>query len=200
MMMHILELSVVPLVILLFAADWAPAARDRPVSSPSRYGFTLKFDAKSLPAGIRIREVRSGNVARYFIKNTGQSPLIINSVYHNDRLVSGAKLVDGKVYNYFPDGVPMAGKRHLKGWQAPFGVSEETLLTLAKEPQTIYAGRKPGLSKTLPPSQPISIPVQYNAKPYTIEATVLFHLNPAYDTYYKQPPLRDADKPADGTR
>jgi len=194
--MNSLEFSVALLAALSAAGGW-DAARDRPVA-PSRYGFTLKFDAKSVPEGIEIREMRSGNVARYFVRNTGDVPLIINTRYQNDRLVSGAKLVNGKVYDYFPDGVPMAGKRHLKGWQAPFGERQKTLLALAKEPTTISAGRKPGLPKTLPPSEPISIPVIYGDEPHEIRATVVFHLNPAYDSFHKLPPSED--KPAGNRR
>ena len=107
--------------------------RGRPAPPPSRYVYTLKIDAKSLPKGVDVRTVGTGNTSRYFIKNTSDKPLVINERYQDKRLVSGAKLVSGKVYHYFPNGVPMEGKRHLKGWQAPFGVIKETLLSLPKE-------------------------------------------------------------------
>jgi hypothetical protein len=58
------------LVGLLFVLSWGTmsAARERPAPPPSRYGYTLKFDAKSLPSGVTVREVRTGDMARYFIK------------------------------------------------------------------------------------------------------------------------------------
>ena len=140
------------LLLLSFSGTLGYAqGRGRPAPPPSRYGYTLKFDAKSLPKGVKIRTVRSGKTTRHFIKNTSDAPLVINERYQAKRLVSGTKLVSGKVYHYFPNGVPMAGKRHLKGWQAPFGVIKETLLVLPNPPATIYKGRKPGLSKKLPP-------------------------------------------------
>jgi hypothetical protein len=75
----------------------------------------------------------------------------------------------------------MEGKQHLKGWQAPFGDVEETLLALPREPAKIAAGRQRGLDKTLPPDEPITIAVKYDGKPYQIKATVKYHLNLAYD-------------------
>ena len=130
-------------------------SRDRPAPTPSRYGFTFAIDAKSLPKGVTIREVRNESSVRYFIKNTSDVPLIIN-----DRLASGAtQVVSGRVLHYFPDGVPIQGKRHLKGWQAPFGEIPETLLHI-KEPKKIYEGRKVGLTKELPKPEKMSIPAK----------------------------------------
>jgi hypothetical protein len=68
------------------------------------------------------------------------------------------------VYQYFPNGVPMEGKTHLKGWQAPFGDIPETILTLAKEPARIHEGRGPGLSKELPEPEAFSIPAKSGPK------------------------------------
>lgn len=172
--------------LLLVSMSWGSSsvARDRPAPPPSRYGYTLSIDAKSLPDGITVREVRTGSMARYFIKNTSDVPLVINERYQGDRLISGAKLVAGKVYHYFPNGVPMQGKQHLKGWQAPFGDIEQTLLYLPKEPAKIYEGRKPSLSKKLPPPEPTEIPATYDGKPYKIKVTIQYHLNPAYDAHY----------------
>ena len=174
-------------LLLLLAFSGRPGyaqRRGRPAPPPSRYGYTLKFDAKSLPKGVVVRTVRSGATSRYFIKNTSDKPLVINERYQAKRLVSGAKLVSGKVYHYFPNGVPMEGKRHLKGWQAPFGVIQETLLSLPKEPAMIYKGRKPGLSKKLPPPEISTIPARYKGEPYKIKVTIQYHLNPAYDAHY----------------
>ena len=158
--------------------------RERPAPTPSRYGFTFEIDAKSLPRGVTVREVRNESSVRYFVKNTSNIPLIINQRSQNDRLVSGAKLVSGKVLNYFPDGVPMAGKRHLKGWQAPFGEIPETLLHV-KEPKKIYEGRKAGLTKELPKSEKLSIPASLNGTPYEIKGTIKYHLNKTYDAFYR---------------
>ena len=36
------------------------AGRDRPAPSPSRYGYTLKIDAKSLPKGVTVRQFGEG--------------------------------------------------------------------------------------------------------------------------------------------
>ena len=116
------------MLIMIYSPVLIGYSRDRPAPPPSRYGFTFKIDAKSLPKGVTVREVRNESSVRYFIKNTSNVPLIINERFQNDRLVSGAKLVSGRVLHYFPKGVPMEGKRHLKGWRAPFGEIPETLL------------------------------------------------------------------------
>ena len=156
-------------------------AQRRPAPPPSRYSYTLSVDAKALPKGVTVK---SASLGRLFISNKGKKPLIINERFHLKRRVSGAKLVDGKVYHYFPNGVPMQGKRHLKGWQAPFGVIKQTLLTLQKTPQTIVNGRKPGLSRKLPPPETIEVPANYDGKPYKIKVKATFQLNPAYDKRY----------------
>ena len=157
--------------------------RERPSPTPSRYGFTFEIDAKSLPKGVTVREVRNASNVRYFVKNTSNIPLIINERFQNDRLVSGAKLVSSKVLNYFPNGVPMVGKRHLKGWQAPFGEIPETVLHI-KEPKKIYEGRKAGLTKELPKSEKSSIPASLDGTPYEIKGTIKYHLNKTYDAFY----------------
>ena len=159
-------------------------SRDRPAPSPSRYGFTFKIDAKPLPKGVTVREVRNESSIRYFIKNTSDIPLIINERFQNDQLVSGAKLVSGRVLHYFPNGVPMQGKRHLKGWQAPFGEIPETLLYI-KEPKKIYEGRKVGLTMELPKPTKVSIPANLNGTPYEIKGTINYHLNKAYDLFHR---------------
>lgn len=170
-------------------------ARGRPAPPPSRYGYVLEFKAKALPKGVTIREVRDAQGTRHFIKNTGAAPLVINQRFQNKRLISGAKLVSGKVYQYFPNGVPMQGKRHLKGWQAPFGEIKETLIRLAKDPPKIYAGRKPGLSKVLPRSEPVELPASYDGKPFKIKATIHYHLNKAYDVHQAKHDAKRKKKP-----
>ena len=137
------------LLLATFVALVIGYGRERPAPTPSRYGFTFEIDAKSLPKGVTVREVRNASSVRYFIKNTSNIPLIINERFQNDRLISGAKLVSSKVLNYFPNGVPMVGKRHLKGWQAPLGEIPETLLHI-KEPKKIYEGRNLGLRRNCP--------------------------------------------------
>ena len=134
------------LLTLMFSLALSGYCRDRPGPPPSRYGFTFVIDANSLPEGVTIREVRSETSIRYFIKNTSHVPLIINERFQNNRLVSGAKLVSGEVLNYFPNGVPMTGKRHLKGWQSPFGKIPETLLYI-KEPKRFTRGGAQGSPK-----------------------------------------------------
>jgi hypothetical protein len=161
-------------------------AQGRPAPAPSRYGYTLELDQDSLPDKVIVREVVDDNKhARYFIKNESDIPLIINERFQNEQLVTGSKLVSGKVYMYFPNGVPMEGKQHLKGWQAPFGDMEETLIVLDKEPSKIYEGRKPGLSKEIPEPEAYAIKAVYDGKPYTIKATVRYHLNEAYDKFHQ---------------
>ena len=157
--------------------------RGRPAPAPSRYSFTFKVDTASLPQGVSVREVASGQSIRYFIKNTSHVPLIVNQRHQKDRLVSGNKLVSGKVYQYFPDGVPMEGQRHLKGWQAPFGEIKETVLAL-QEPSKIYDGRKPGLGRDVPPAEPYAVPATFNGQPFQIQGTVHYQLNKAYDAYH----------------
>ena len=76
----------------------------------------------------------------------------------------------------------MEGKRHLKGWQAPFGKIRETLLYI-KEPKKIYEGRKVGLTKELPKPEKMSIPANLNGTPYEIKGTINYQLNKAYDVF-----------------
>ena len=172
------------LLVAMSAALLIGYGRERPAPTPSRYGFTFEIDAKSLPKGVTVREVRNASSVRYFVKNTSNIPLIINERFQNDRLVSGAKLVSGRVLHYFPNGVPMQGKRHLKGWQAPFGEIPETLLHI-KEPKKIYEGRKVGLTKELPKPEKVSIPANLGGKPYGIKGTIKYHLNKAYDVFHR---------------
>lgn len=159
-------------------------ARDRPAPPPSRWTFTLKIDAKSLPKGVSVRQVGEGTSTRYFIKNSSDVPLVIDERFQDGKLVTGAKLVGSKVYHYFPNGVPMEGKTHLKGWQAPFGDIEETLLNLPREPEKIATGRQEGLGKEVPEPESVAISANYDGEPYKIKGTVEFHLNPAYDEFH----------------
>ena len=78
----------------------------------------------------------------------------------------------------------MQGKRHLKGWQAPFGKIKETLLHI-KEPKKIYEGRKVGLTKELPKPEKMSIPTNLNGTLYAIKGTINYHLNKAYDVFHR---------------
>ena len=156
----------------------------KPAPTPSRYGYRLDLDRKTLPDKVAVREVVDGKTSRYFIKNDSDVPLIINERFQDDKLVTGHKLVSGKVYMYFPNGVPMEGKQHLKGWQAPFGDIEETLIVLNKEPAKIYEGRKPGLNRDLPEPESYTINATYDGKPYKIQGTIRYHLNGEYDKYY----------------
>lgn len=158
----------------------------KPAPPPSRYRYTLKFDAESLPKGVKIREVKQKGHTQYFISNAGATPLIIHERYDNEVLAAGTKLVDGKTYSYFPNGVPMEGKTHLKGWQAPFGDIPETILMLPMEPSKIYEGRKPGLSKDLPKPEKFSIPAKFGEKSRPLEGTIEYHLNEAYDGLKKE--------------
>jgi hypothetical protein len=118
---------------LTICASAAGQGRGRPAPPPSRYGYSLEVDAKSLPKGVTVRPSKDDLAPRVFIANASDVPLIINERFQNDLLVGGAKLVSGKVYQYFPTGVPMEGKTHLKGWQAPFGDIPETILSLPKD-------------------------------------------------------------------
>ena len=97
-------------------------AQGRPAPPPSRYGL-LAEDRPGFPCprASLWRESRDALPARYFIANSADAPLVLNEIFQDGVLVSGTKLVSGKVYQYFPNGVPMEGKTHLKGWQAPFG-------------------------------------------------------------------------------
>jgi hypothetical protein len=173
---------------VLFATPALAQGRgERPAPPPSRYGFTLKFDHDALPKGVSLREMREGGPPRWFITNSSEKPLVLYERFQGKDLVSGTKLIGGQVYQYFPNGVPMEGKTHLKGWQAPFGEIKETLLYLPSEPAKIYEGRKPGLSKDLPPPEAVSIPATYDGQTYEIKATVHYHLNEAYDAHYREP-------------
>jgi hypothetical protein len=183
------------LLLLGFRADVLAQGRGRPAPPPSRYGYSLHVEASALPDGVSVRRSQDNLSPRLFLKNASDVPLVINERFENERLVAGTKLVGGKVYQYFPNGVPMEGKTHLKGWQAPFGDIPETLLSLPKEPAKIYEGREAGLSKDLPPPESISIPARYDGKPYEIKGEIRYHLNDAYDAFYraKDTPAAAAD-------
>ena len=188
-------LFVAAVVVLVFAGRLQ--AQRRPGPPPSRYSYTLTVDAKTLPKGVTVRTIKAGGYTRHFIKNTGEKPLVINRKLRLKRLIAGTKLVSGKVYQYFPNGVPMAGKTHLKGWQAPFGVIKETLLRLPKDPDTIYKGRKAGLSRKVPADEAAEIPAHYDGKPRPIKVRIRYRLNPKYDVHYglkvpKAKPLKKA--------
>ncbi|MBC7854348.1 MAG: hypothetical protein IAF94_13020 [Pirellulaceae bacterium] len=165
---------------LLVVSNMPVFARERPAPPESRYAYSFTVDEKSLPKRVSVRTVVDGKNSRHFIKNTGETPLVIGEIYSNDKLVSGTKLVGGKVYGWFPSGVPMEGKTHLKGWQAPFGDILETILTLPREPAKIIEGRKPGLGKEIPKPEEASIKVSYAGKPYEIKIKIVYRLNEAY--------------------
>ncbi len=159
--------------------------RGKPAPPPSRYMYTLKVDEKSLPAGVKIRESSDAGPPRLFISNASDKPLVIDERFQNKVLVSGAKLMNGKVYHYFPNGVPMEGKTHLKGWQAPFGDIPDTILRLPDDPEKIAASREPGLGTTLPKPEPFSIPANYDGKPRAITGEIHYQLNKAYDEFHR---------------
>ena len=76
--------------LIALAITLAPAiARDKPAPHPSRYRYTLEFDAKSLPEGVKVRQHMIGEIARYFVKNTSDKPLIFNEKFSNEKLVAG---------------------------------------------------------------------------------------------------------------
>ena len=167
---------------MLFAVLVTSAvAYQRPAPPESRLAYSFQIEEKSLPKGVSVREVASEKNLRHFIKNDGEQPLVIGEIHSNDKLVSGTKLVGGKVYGWFPSGVPMEGKTHLKGWQAPFGDIEETLLILPREPAKVTEARKPGLGKDIPPPEKSAIKVSYDGKPYEIKIIIHYRLNEAYD-------------------
>ena len=156
-------------------------SRSKPAPPPSRYTYTLKIDEKSLPKGVTIREAKDAGPQRIFVANSSDKPLVIDERFRDKTLVSGTKLMGGKVYHYFPSGVPMEGKTHLKGWQAPFGDIPETILRLPRDPEKIYAGRTPGLGKELPDPEPFSLPASYDGRPHAITGEIHYRLNDAYD-------------------
>lgn len=172
-------------VVLSAASLFAQGRSGKPAPPPSRYGFRLAIDTKSLPEGVTVREVRDQLGSRWFIANASEIPLVIHERFQNDQLVTGTKLVKGLVYQYFPNGVPMEGKTHLKGWQAPFGDIKETLLYMAREPEKIIEGRQPGLSKEVPAPEPLSIPAKLDGKPIQIKGTIEYYLNEEYDKFHK---------------
>lgn len=172
-----------------------PSEARRPAPPPSRYIYVLKFDVKALPKGVTIKEVDDQYGSRHFITNASDVPLIFNEKFSANRLVDGTKVVAGKVYNYFPNGVPMEGKQHLKGWQAPFGDIKQTLIMLPRDPKMIYESRRPGLSKELPKPEPFSIPAKLDGKPYEIKGMIHYKLNKAYD---KKDGKKAADSKIDG--
>jgi len=177
--------SLFGLLTLSSATAFAQGRGEKPAPPPSRYGYRLELDKKTLPEKVTVREIVDDKTSRYFIKNESDVELIINQRFQDEKLVTGNKLVSGKVYMYFPNGVPMEGKQHLKGWQAPFGDIEETLIVFNKEPSKIYEGRKPGLNRDLPEAEAFTIDATYDGKPYKIQGTIRYHLNEAYDKYYQ---------------
>ncbi|HKS40611.1 MAG TPA: hypothetical protein VJX74_08330 [Blastocatellia bacterium] len=175
--------NLVGILVLALGSVVFGQGRQKPAPSPSRYSYSVKLNVGSLPKGVTLLE-RNG---QWHIANASNVPLVINEMFHGDTLLTATKLVSGKVYTYFPNGVPMEGKTHLKGWQAPFGEIKTALLYLGMEPKKIYEGRMPGLPKDIPPSEAISIPAKYNGEPYEIKGIIHYHLNKEYDAYYRAP-------------
>ncbi|MCE9532226.1 MAG: hypothetical protein K8T89_14070 [Planctomycetes bacterium] len=182
------RILIMAILLLVTGVAQLPAqGRGKPAPPPSRYTYTLKVDEKSLPAGVKFRESSDTGPPRLFISNASDKPLVIDERFQNKVLVSGAKLMNGKVYHYFPTGVPMEGKTHLKGWQAPFGDIPETILRLPTDPEKIAAGREAGLGTELPKPEPFSIPANYDDKPHAIIGEVHYQLNKAYDEFHQKP-------------
>lgn len=169
----------------------------RPAPLPSRYGYSLKISLDSLLEGITLQEVGEVGDNRFFIANSSNIPLIINQRFDLiGRLVCAEKLVSGKVYQYYPEGVPMEGLTHLKGWQS-FGEFNSTLIYPQRDPPKIYEGRQQNLSKDLPEPEPFSIPVNYDGQPYEIKGFIYYHLNEFYDEYYLN---QEFEKPIDSRK
>ncbi len=156
------------------------ARAERPAPPVSKYTYTFQIDTASLPKEVQARKAEDRLAPRYFLKNEGAKPLVIDQRFQDGKLVGGTKLVDGKVYGYFPNGVPMEGKTHLKGWQAPFGDIEEAVLTLPNEPAGIALGRAADAADKPPPSEAVTIPVRYNDEPYELKGTIHYRLNEAF--------------------
>ncbi len=152
------------------------------VLPPSRYGFELQFDAKSLPPGVSIVRAPAGY---YRFSNTSKTPIIIEEHYISDRLVHGTKVEDNLVHGYFPSGIPQEGKTHLKGWQ---NLSKELTSAIWNPPvrtETIEKGRQPGISANVIPSpEPFRYPIKVGGKLHDITGRIVFHINPAYDQYH----------------
>jgi hypothetical protein len=180
-------LNLAGILVLALGSVLFGQGRQKPAPLPSRYGYSVKINVDSLPKGVTLQEARNGQRAIGLIANASDVPLVIDEIFQGDTLLAGTKLVSGKVYHYFRDGVPMVGKTHLKGWQAPFGEIKATMFSLERDPKKIYEGRKPGLPKDVPPSEAISIPARYNGEPYEIKGIIHYHLNEAYDAYYRAP-------------
>lgn len=174
------------LLVLAWTSTSSAQSRQKPAPPPSRYTYTLHVDEDSLPKGVKVRESKDTGPARLFIANASEVPLVIDERFQNEVLVAGTKLAGGKVYHYFPNGVPMEGKTHLKGWQAPFGDIPETLLRLATDPTKIDEGRAPGLGKEVPKPEAFSIPAKLDGKPHAITGEIRYQLNAAYDAFYKK--------------
>ena len=137
------RLPIAAAILLICGTLCHAQGRGKPAPPPSRYTYTLKIDEKSLPKGVTVRESDDAAPRRLFIANSSDVPLVIDERFQDKRLVTGTKLMGGKVYHYFPNGVPMEGKTHLKGWQAPFGDIPETILHLPRDHDKIAAGRVP---------------------------------------------------------
>lgn len=164
-------LTILIILLLSFVGIQSNAQAKR--APPSRYTYVLEFDVSNLPEGVKIKG--------QFISNSSDIPLIISEKFDMfGRFIGGTKLKSGKVYRYYPDGIPMSGKQHLKGWQTPFDVNG-TRLSLHSAPVTIYEGKKRGLSKKIPKSERFTIPAKFNNKPYEIKGMIHYKLNPAYD-------------------
>lgn len=179
-------LGIIALTSLVGAAQTSRGKPDRPAPPPSRFSYTLTMDPASLPPGVTAKENKKGQATGFFMANTSDTPLIVKETFSLDKLVGGTKLVSGKVYFYFPNGIPMEGKQHLKGWQIFSDEIKQTIVTLPNEPATISANRKPGVPKNIPAPESFVIPVKYDGKEQSLRGTVRFHLNPEYDAYHEK--------------
>jgi hypothetical protein len=153
----------------------APAGR-KPAPARSRFRFQLEIDPKSLPEGVVVEKREVQKIFQTWIRNTGKTPLERLHLDGQGQPWGGTRLAEGKVYGYFPNGVPMAGKEHLKGWVLSEGVEWQQIIP-DQEPAGIAMGRQDG-SLEVPTPDSFSQEWTYGDKKWTITGRIVYSLNP----------------------
>jgi hypothetical protein len=149
---------------------------------PSRFKYDFIVDPTTLPSGVTCETIRSASgYLQNWIKNSSEIPF---QCFENDylgRTILGFKLVDNKVYVYYPNGIPIVGKTHIKGWVL-WEHTDRHLLSFDGSLMAIYNAQQPGLPVTtpLPPDEIVTFLWDFGGREWTISGTIVYAIDENY--------------------
>lgn len=170
------------IITLLFFISLSSAERQKPVS---RFNYDLIIDKTTLPKEI-ICEIRQSTDTesriQTWIRNPSNIPFQTTQKDALGHIVRGTKLVDGKVYGYYQNGVPVEGGNHLKGWVVHEEV-DKYMMILNKSPEGALLGMEKGLADNtpLPADESVSFFWDFGGKEWIIKGKVVYSINKSYD-------------------